>query len=171
MNEIWKDIPGYEGFYRISSFGGVKSLSRYTKCKSNSLRFRKERLLKQFPNTKGYLQVALCKGGKRKYRSVHQLMAEVFLGHKPCGMKLVVNHIDLNKTNNNISNLEIVTNRINSNRIHLSSTSSYVGVSWDNARQKWLSQIYINGKNKYLGHYDSEFVASETYQKALKELV
>jgi len=158
--EIWKDVVGYEGYYKVSSLGNVKSLSRKYEPK--------ERILKNCMTAKGYYDVGLSKNNKRRTRRVHKLVAESFLNHKPCGMELVINHIDFNKTNNNVKNLEIVTNRVNGNRKHLKSTSKYTGVYWNKQRNKWQSGINVNGKTKYLGRFDCETSAHLAYEKELK---
>jgi hypothetical protein len=93
-----------------------------------------------------------------------------FLGHKPCGYKLVVNHIDFNKLNNNLVNLEIITNRENCNKKHLKSSSKYVGVAWCKASKKWRAMIDINNKSNYLGLYNTELEASNAYQNKLLSL-
>ena len=159
MIEEWKSVIGYEHDYLISSFGEVKSLKQ-----------GKEKLLKKSINTKGYYIVSLCKNGKSKSFQIHQLVAINFLNHIPNGLNMVVNHIDLNKKNNNLSNLEIVSNRENSNRKHLKSSSSYTGVSWDKNKRKWQSQIKINNKNIFLGRFNNELEASNAYQKELNKL-
>jgi hypothetical protein len=168
MEEIWKDIKGYEGLYQVSNLGRVKSLSR--------LRFNnggeftsKEKILKP-GKSKKYLLVVLYKNGKRKTFQVHQLVAMGFLGHKPCGMKMVVNHIDNNQANNRVCNLEIVSQRENSHTHHIG-TSKYKGVCWDSARSKWASKIMINGKIKFLGRFNTEIEASIAYQNKLKEII
>jgi len=160
--EIWKDVKNYEGRYQISNFGNVKSL--------NYKRTKKERLLKSVIDGSGYNCVLLYVNGKRKQRNVHQLVAESFLNHEPCGFKLVINHIDLNKLNNNVSNLEIISTRQNSNRKHLKSSSKYVGVSWNKREKKWVTQIIIEGKKKHLGYFVCETKAHLTYQNKLKTL-
>jgi len=102
MEEVWKTIHGFED-YMISNFGRVKSLKR-----------GKEFILKLRNNKRGYLKVLLYKNGNTKDHKVHQLVAVAFLNHTPDGMKMVINHKDLIKTNNHVSNLEIVTQRNNS---------------------------------------------------------
>ena len=159
MIEEWKTIIGYENDYLISSFGNVKSIKH-----------NKERLLKKSINTKGYYIISLCKNGKSKSFQIHQLVAINFLNHIPNGLNMVVNHIDLNKKNNNLSNLEIVSNRENSNRKHLKSSSNYTGVSWDKNKRKWQSQIKINNKNIFLGRFNNELEASNAYQQELNKL-
>jgi hypothetical protein len=85
-------------------------------------------------------------------------------------MKLVINHVDFNKLNNKVDNLEIITNRKNANQKHLKSSSVYTGVCWHKPNKKWMSYISINGKSKYLGLFTNELEASEAYQKELKQI-
>ena len=159
MIEQWQKIQGYENDYLISSFGEVKSIKN-----------GKDKILKKSKNINGYFIVSLCKNGKTKSFQIHQLVAIHFLNHIPNGLISVINHIDFNKNNNNVSNLEITTNRINSNRKHLKSTSQYTGVSWDKNRNKWQSQIKKDGKTIFLGRYDNELDASVAYQNELNKL-
>jgi len=157
--EIYRDVVGYEGIYKVSNLGNVKSL-----------RYGKEKQMKQSKDSSGYFVIGMRLNNIPKIRRVHQLVAESFLNHKRCGLKLVVNHIDFNKANNRVENLEIVTQRENSNQKHLKSTSKYIGVSWSESRNKWVALIYLNGKHKNLGRFINELDASEAYQKALREL-
>jgi len=159
MIEEFRDVDGYGGLYQVSNLGRIKSL-----------KFGKERILKGNINTPGYLDILLYANKEFKRRTIHQLVAVAFLGHKPCGYKLVVNHINFNKLDNRVGNLEIVTARENSNHKHLKSTSFYTGVSWHKKNKKWCSQIYINGKRKNLGCFTDELEASNAYQTALKNL-
>jgi hypothetical protein len=163
MKEIYKDVVGYENMYQVSNLGNVKSLAR--KCSRGSR--LKERMLKPAPNKSGYLIVALCKDGKVKLRTIHQLVAIAFLNHTPSGHNIVINHKDFNKLNNAITNLERVTNRENSNRKHLKSSSEYTGVGWSKQCNKWMSRIQINGENTYLGLFHDELEASAYYETAL----
>ena len=94
-NEHWKVIPDTDGMYYISSHGRVYSTKRNI-------------LLKQIPNRRGYLQVTLYKKGKSKTSLVHRLVAQAFI-HQPYKEQNTVNHIDGDKTNNHIDNLEWVT--------------------------------------------------------------
>ena len=162
--EIWKDIPNYEGYYQVSNIGRIKSLN-YRNTKTPKV------LKASTENGSGYLFVTLVKKSKRKVRTVHQLVSEAFLNHKPNGNKLVVNHKDFNKLNNNASNLDIITARENSNRKHIKSSSKYVGVSWAKRNNKWQSNIYINGNLEYLGYFTNETDAHNAYQKALNEYI
>ena len=159
--EVYRDVKGYEGLYQVSNLGNVKSL--------NYNRGGKERILKPSYSV-GYLKVSLCLNKAVKNRKIHQLVAEAFLNHKSCGHNLVVNHINFNKTDNRVDNLEIVTARENCNHKHIKSSSKYTGVTWYKSSKKWMSQITINGKNKHLGYFDSELKASNAYELALNKI-
>ena len=103
MEEIWKDIKGYEGLYQVSNFGNVKSLSKMRKSGSGYY-IQKEIILKQQLKSKRYLGVGLTKNKKWKNFLVHRLVAEAFLENPNHYNQ--INHIDCNKLNNNIENLE-----------------------------------------------------------------
>lgn len=165
--EEFRDISNYEGMYQVSNLGRVKSLTR----KSFTGRQLTEKILKPRINKGGYLRVLLSKDNKSKSRTVHQLVAEAFLGHVPCGMNLIVNHINFIRHDNRAENLEIVTNRQNSDQKHLKSSSEYTGVSWNKTSEKWTAQIHINGNKKHLGSFTDELEASKAYQKALREII
>ena len=166
--EIWKDIPNYEGIYQVSNLGRVKSLERLVKGKIN-LRINREKVLNPTVDFHGYCVVGLYNLNVKKIK-VHQLVAMAFLNHKLCGHKLVVNHIDWNKLNNNLKNLEIVTQRENANLKRFKSSSQYVGVNWYKSNNKWVSKIWINGNRKHLGYFEKEYDAHLAYEKALLNL-
>ena len=109
--EIWKDIIGFEGNYQISNFGRVKSCDRFIPHKRHGTWHIKERLLKPHldgPSNSQYLSVMLHRGnGKMDCKRIHRLVAETFI---PNIYNLPqVNHIDGNKKNNTVSNLEWVS--------------------------------------------------------------
>ena len=167
--EIYKDIPNFEGLYQVSNLGNVKSLYRVLLRTDGQKITRQEKILKQ-TLSRGYLTIGLCKNNIKESRFVHVLVAMVFHNHKPCGHKLVVNHKDFNKLNNCADNLEITTQRENSNQKHLPSSSKYVGVCWYGARNKWIASIRINGRSKHLGYFVNEIEASNAYQSKLKSI-
>lgn len=111
--EIWKDIPGYEGLYQASSMGNIRSLGMWTNSKNGSIQYRKGRVLKQGITHQGYHNVVLCKDGGKKTFQVQTLVLLTFK-EKPTGL-VEVNHIDENKSNNQISNLEWCSHSYNIN--------------------------------------------------------
>lgn len=112
MEEIWKDIPGYEGYYQVSNLGNVKSIGRVVQ-RSNFPLPIKERILKATVNKKGYLVVNLQRGGNSKVCTIHRLVAEAFL--EKDDTRSFVDHINTDKSDNNASNLRWVTAQENSN--------------------------------------------------------
>lgn len=101
---VWKDIKGFEGHYQISSFGEVKSVSRWRDTRKGSGYITKEKIMKQKKNITGYYSVQLCLNAVMTFKTIHRLVAEHFLSNPD--NKLTVNHIDANKANNHVSNLE-----------------------------------------------------------------
>lgn len=171
--EIWKDVPGYEGYYQVSNMGRVRSLDRVITYKSGARKLLKGKMLSPAMSN-GYKQVALRMKGRRKTFKFSQLVAMAFLGHKPDGHKLVVDHIDGNKLDDRVENLRIVTNRANASTCFRTNngtfSSEYVGIYWHSNSLKWSSSIHYDGINIYLGLFDNEADASDAYQKALSKI-
>ena len=113
INEVWKDIKGYEGLYQVSNYGRVKSLPKYKKQWRGGLITVKERILKLHSQGTGYYNIQLFKNGICEYRYIHRLVAEAFLpnpNNLPC-----VNHKNENPSDNFVENLEWCTNGYNVN--------------------------------------------------------
>jgi len=160
--EIWKDVKNYEGIYEISSFGNIRSVDRITISSKKQIKY-KSKILSQRLGKQGYFYVVLCKNGNPKTFNIHQLSAMAFLNHVPCRYKLVVNHINFIKTDNRVENLEVITNRQNSLKLNIKSSSIYTGVSFCKLKKLWKSQIYINGKTINLGYFNCETKAHLSY--------
>lgn len=110
--EEWRDIPGYEGLYQASDHGRIRSVSHLIRAnKDGGIRYTEAGIKRLIPGWHGYMWVSLCKDGKSKTHSVHQLVAITFI-ENPDNLP-AVNHIDADKTNNHISNLEWVTTQEN----------------------------------------------------------
>lgn len=117
MEEIWKDVVGYEGLYKVSNLGNVKSLDRtveqFNHAKQRMVKTTyKGRMLKQSERNNGYLFVGLKENGKKqKKENIHRLVAKAFIPNPE--KKPQVNHKDRNKKNNHLSNLEWCTTHEN----------------------------------------------------------
>lgn len=169
--EEWKSIPNYEGLYEISSLGNVKGLIKNVFDKNGNLRYvKKEKVFSKRISKDGYYVTDLRNNSIKKTFKVHQLVAMAFLGHKPCGYNLIIDHVNNNPLDNRVENLQIVSVRTNSSKDKKNKSSQYTGVSWDKSSNKWKSQIYINGKSKYLGVFNCESKAHKAYQNKLKEI-
>lgn len=115
MQEIWKDIEGYEGLYQVSNFGRIKSLIHYDV--ENGYK-KKEHIINEWIN-RGYMSVSLSKNKKHKNFYIHRLVAIAFIENK--NNKPFINHIDYNPLNNHVNNLEWCTQKENVNwsKIHM----------------------------------------------------
>jgi len=167
--EVWRNIPNFNG-YQASNLGEIRSVDRVIENKANKsgLARVKGKVLKQATNvSSGYKFVNLS----GKVITIHQLIAITFLGHKPNGYKLVVDHIDNDRTNNVVKNLRVVTARENCSKRTVAGSSKYVGVHWCRFRGVWRSSIRINGKKVELGAFDCELEASKAYQDKLKTII
>jgi len=154
MKEIFKPIPDYPN-YEVSNFGRVKSLK-------NTARILKSRL-----SGSGYLIIGLRKNNIQITRIVHQLVAEAFLGHTPCGHKIIVDHINNIKTDNRVVNLQLVSHRKNLTK---DKKTKYSGVYLSYRKDPFRSMIYIDNKSVYLGSYSHEIIAHLAYRKAVKNI-
>ena len=107
--EVWKDVVGYEGIYKVSNKGNVYSVERISsqgkKCGG--------RILKPVRNRNGYFKVDLSINGVRKGKYIHRLVTKAFIPNPENHPE--VNHIDEDKANNNVENLEWCTSRYNTN--------------------------------------------------------
>lgn len=125
MEEVWKDIPGYEGSYQVSNLGRVKSLPRVVQIPGYGTRTLSEKMLRLSRCTSGHLYVNLRKDGSTHHSEIHRLVMLAFVGPCPPGMEVC--HNDSNPKNNRLDNLRYDTHM--NNMIDM----SYVG---NRSRQK-----------------------------------
>lgn len=114
LEEIWKPVKdeGFEDFYEVSNLGRIRSVDRVVESKRGPLNY-KGRMISTPPNSDGYPAFNFCRAGSKKSAKVHQVVAKAFIPN-PEGYP-EVNHIDENKENNNVSNLEWCTREHNMN--------------------------------------------------------
>lgn len=155
--EIWKSIPNYEGLYEVSSLGRVKS--NFT-----------NKILKGKINHDGYLEYVLCNNKIKRYLRGHQIVAMAFIGHEPCGHKIIIDHINDIRNDNRLENLQMITQRENAYKTQGKYSSKYKGVSFNKQTKKWMANIWFK-KLIYLGLFNNEYDAHLAYQNKLKELI
>jgi hypothetical protein len=138
--EIWREIDDFE--YSVSNFGRIKNI-------------KTRQILKPGKDKNGYLIVRLSKDKVKKTFAIHRLIAHAFIFNPK--NKKCVDHIDNNRSNNNINNLRWASNKENSQNkiISKNNTSGIKGVTFDKKAKKWKAQIQIDGIQIYLGSFDS----------------
>lgn len=154
MSEQWRDVVGWEGFYQVSSEGSVRSLPRIVRCSNGTVRTCLGRQMQGIAE-RGYVAIRLCDGESKtpKAMRVHRLVAMAFIPNPDS--KPQVNHIDSNRVNNRVSNLEWVTSRENilhaervGRRKHLTKLSA------DNVmevRRRWQEGATVRGLAREFG--------------------
>jgi len=133
MVEIYNWIDGYENLYKVSNYGNVKTY--------NWRNSKREAILKPVKTKNGYLQVALQKDGKLKSFKVHRLVALTFLDNQ--FNKSQVNHIDCNKSNNKIDNLEWCTPK--ENTAHSIKMGTFSFQSSEKSVNRFIKRGELNG--------------------------
>ncbi len=157
MQEIWKDIKGYEGYYQVSNLGRVKSLKRKASLGRGYYRIITNRIMRIHKNNYGYEKISLSKNGKDKECSVHGLVAKTFLTNPE--NKRTINHIDGNKVNNHVSNLEYATDKENiAHAIRTGLTDRYF-LRDNRYVDKIVSQYTLQGE--FIKKYDTQLQAQK----------
>ena len=169
-DEIWKPVTGFEGYYWISNMGRVKN---------------KEKIMKTYIINSGYLAIDFRVNKVRTKNLVHRLVAQEFCDTNDKEGRLEVNHIDGDKTNNNMNNLEWCTSSENKKHAldtglkeynyptkglkHKSNASKFHNVGKDK-RGKWVATVRHNNKNWYQKRFDDEIEAAKHVNWILDQL-
>ena len=156
--ENWKDIVNYEGLYKVSSLGRIKSI------KNDAILTPKNN-----QSGSGYMKIGLWKDKVRSNFKICRLVAIAFIPN--IENKRCVDHIDGNSLNDRVENLRWATSQENAqNRKGYSGGSSiYKGISFDKRMKKWRARITLNNKLNHLGFFDCEIEAHKAYDEAAKK--
>lgn len=163
MKEEWKDIKGFEGRYQISNFGRIKSLERtfvysasnQTGVEFESQKYCPEKTIKPYARS-GYLHIQLKKHSRSYNFSIHRLVAEHFIPN-PENLPFV-NHIDENKQNNRVDNLEWCTAKHNANH---GTRNKRIAEKLKNNPMFYIPVLCYDLKNNFVGRYESAVAAGK----------
>lgn len=157
LDEIWKDIPGYEGLYQASTKGRIRSLDREVSTYDINTHGLTKRIIPgkilspgKTGDYRNYYLVALYKNGKKQNFRVHYLVMLTFVGPRPDGMD--INHIDENGLNNELSNLEYVSRSYN---INWGSRNKRASSKQTNRKDRSKIVIQYNLDGSYVRQYQS----------------
>lgn len=156
--EIWKDAKGYEGKYQVSNEGRVKSLARHQQ-NHGKLQFRPEEI--KIPSVKDndYLFTSLWENGKGKSKYIHRLVSQAFI--LDYSEDLQVNHKDMDRQNNNLDNLEMVSS--SKNHQHAKEFKGKLrGVR--NKGNSWIAHATKEGKYFHIGCFKTALDAYNAYR-------
>ena len=153
-NEEWKEINIKEvkGFYNVSNFGRIYS-------------YRYKRLMSPTKDSRGYLQIPLSNDPFKKTIKMHMLVWDHFGEGKRNGRIFNIDHKDEVKTNNHISNLQVLSSRDNTIK-SLSKGGKIIGTYYKKDWDRWVSEIIVRGKRIYLGNFNSQQEGYQAYLDA-----
>lgn len=180
--ETWKAVVGYEGLYEVSDMGRVRSLDRLCNSKEGSTQLKRGKLLKESEHKKApYNSYTLIRDGKREKIRTHIIVAKAFLNYIPNKGVIVCDHINEDKRDNRLCNLQIISCGENSRKssvhrngflggkkslfIPRKQTSKYKGVSLDARTSKWKVTLPKSFSKRHGGYFACEFSAHIFYQK------
>jgi HNH endonuclease/NUMOD4 motif len=160
----WKEIPNTNGRYLANSKGQIKSCGGLVKHSKGGLQILKPRILKQTICKSGYSTVAISLNGIVKTRFVHRLIMSAFCGEK----NMVVDHIDKNKSNNNLINLRYCTQRENTQFHKINPGISFNPINY---KKRFRVRTRIKGKQVEIGNFlnlEDATIAYSSFQKNIK---
>ena len=139
-----KYLSRYDNNYYVTSEGSVFSVDKVVRCHKNSTRIIKGRRLNGSIDKDGYVYVCLSINGRERNERVHRLILEGFLGTR----NMPIDHIDGNKKNNCITNLEYVTVKENTRRYHsgIKGSRDLIGLNFNKSQNNYKITRWVNGK-------------------------
>lgn len=177
MEEIWKDIDDYEGLYQVSNFGRVRSLDRYVD-NNGGKEFRPGRILKGRKSKKGYIRVGLSKDGIHTDKQVHYLVLSVFNPNPNPDKYTQINHINEDKGDNRLCNLEWCTPKYNCNygtrnerftetkfNNYIKEHPEYDGMSKEDIVKERSKRHYYENREKILNKMKEQYVHKSDVHK------
>lgn len=164
MEEIenWKDIPDYEGMYQVSDLGRVRGLERTVNSYGGGKMDKPAKIITPKRCKLGYLRARLCKNGVDKTYAIHRLVLATFT----YASELKVDHLDMVKSNNRLSNLEYVTQRENVRR-GIVATRKLLG---SRRKSQYLTLISVNGKSYNVGSFNTQEESNARYNEVYNNL-
>lgn len=143
INEIWKDVPSFQGVLIASNFGNIKRLPRYRKSKNGSLVFMKEKFVKLSLSSYGYYRFCISIDNIKYDLLSHRIIAEAFIPN--IENKPQINHLNGIKTDNRPENLEWCTINENIQHAHITGLAANQLKGKDNKLSKQLYQYDLSG--------------------------
>lgn len=163
MEEIYFDIPNFEGEYQISNLGNVRGLERTYYDKRGVLNNLKQRVLTKQHNKNGYMSLTICGSKIKRTYFIHQLMAMTFIPNPE--NKKYVNHINGIKLDNRVENLEWVTQSENKIHADLKKDLKCKSPCVHKLKDGFIARITVDKKREYLGYFKTEELA---YRKVVE---
>ena len=158
-NEDYRIITLHDNKLKVYRDGRIEKAFGYTSA-SMKKKYKEELFIKIGHNSRSYTKIVLSYKRCEKHYQAHRIIAYAFLGLDIDNPTQIIDHIDRNKTNNNVVNLRIVTKQQNA------FNTKSKGYFWDKSRNKYQSRISVSGKNIYLGRYKTEACAKLAYLTA-----
>lgn len=135
--EIWKPIPGYEGYYEVSDLGNVRGVERMRINKHGGFAFQKACKIKPSLTEDGYCQIRLSKDGVYKHTKIHQVVVKTFWGISTIQKGFVIDHKNNIPNDNRLCNLQIISESLNTRKDKKNRTSKYPWVYFEKFTGRW----------------------------------
>lgn len=154
MEEVWKEIDGYEGYYEVSNLGNIRSMNRIIYKSDGTIQtYKSKPIAIRYNKRVNMYETYLSKNGKKKCCKIHRLVAQAFCYNDDPSIKTTVNHIDGDRSNNTAINLEWVSYGDNEKHKSIAEASRYTGISETQIRRIANDECVNNNYNFILEEY------------------